>query len=61
MARMYHTEEEAKALWCPMSAASGDGQKCLASDCMAWRESTYGKEADKHGTCGLVAFVPDRA
>ena len=32
----------------------------MVSGCMAWRESTYSKEADKHGTCGLVAFTPDR-
>jgi len=55
----YLTEDEAKKLWCPFSASSSDSQKCLASECMAWRKGTY-KETTELGVCGLVRFAPDR-
>lgn len=63
------TEEKAKTKWCPFArvrdaGASGvtsvnftNGKtiKCLASDCMAWREDTRFGEPGKHpGYCGLA-------
>jgi hypothetical protein len=60
MARTYHTEDEARELSCPMTFGTGQHGRCLASHCMAWRQSTRTAEDLNFGTCGLVRFAPDR-
>ena len=52
-------EQEAMANWCPMAACLTGSQRCLASDCMAWRWATSDKDETK-GFCGMagVPYTP---
>lgn len=56
-------DEEAIINWCPMMAGQKNlSQRCLASDCMAWRWATSDENETK-GFCGLagVPFMPTAA
>jgi hypothetical protein len=59
---MILTVEEAKTKWCYRSIGSVVDEKCVADECMAWRE--YGStknekgEVKELGYCGL-AGVPE--
>ena len=49
------TEDEALKKWCPF--AKDAEPQCIASGCMAWRESSYwGPTGDRiaDGYCGLA-------
>jgi hypothetical protein len=60
------TEEEARTKWCLQTMAGGRGwEKCLTSNCMAWRwKARFGPATDNpenvtvlsptHGYCGLA-------
>ena len=62
------TPEEAKQKWCPMSQNKPEPTghmmvtRCIASDCMAWRETRHRHAedapnlsgADDDGYCGLA-------
>ncbi len=54
-------EKVAVTNWCPMAAAAKKSfsQRCLASDCMAWRWATSAENETK-GFCGLagVPYTP---
>ena len=60
------TEQEAREKWCPFAAGTNDvpeGECCIASDCMAWREMPDAKvkarprlrsNGEYIGYCGLA-------
>ena len=53
------TEDEARKKICPMFNVNGPGfkHKCVASDCMAWREESFSDirlQDHEVGYCGLA-------
>lgn len=77
---MQRSESDAREQWCPFARVNGSNRlanaqtggsetipeafRCIASQCMAWREvqtshlkGQAGKSAQGHGYCGLGGFL----